>query len=495
MKYTKKGMVAGMKNRTLIQLFEWYLPSEGSLWRETAERAPSLAELGITEVWLPPAYKGTSGKNDVGYGVYDMYDLGEFDQKGSVETKYGTKSEYIVAIKALQSSGLRVYADVVFNHRLGADETERVSAGEYRFDDRSILVDQREIEAWTRFTFKNRGGKYSNFVWNHTHFDGCDWDERAKKKGLYLFDGKSWDEHVDIEMGNYDFLMGADLDFSNGETLSELVSWGKWYLDVTGVDGFRLDAVKHMNFSGIASWLRSMRNYAGKELYAVGEYWNHNLGALAYYIDKTANSIDVFDVPLHYNLHKASNSNGEYDMSKIMSETVVDTRSARAVTFVDNHDTQPGQALQSWVNGWFKPHAYSLILLRQQGLPCVFYGDLYGIPHSKISPVGKKLVTLLKARRDLAYGEQIDYFGDSSVVGFTRLGEERYPFSGLAVVMTDRVGGSLRVCMGERFIGKTLVDCLGNVREKFVVESDGCVTLPVKNGSVSVYVDSRYRAK
>ena len=44
--------------------------------------------LGVTALWLPPAYKGAGGDKDVGYGVYDLYDLGEFNQKGSVPTKY-----------------------------------------------------------------------------------------------------------------------------------------------------------------------------------------------------------------------------------------------------------------------------------------------------------------------------------------------------------------------------------------------------------------------
>lgn len=35
--------------------------------------------------WLPPAYKGIGGKDEVGYGVYDVYDLGEFDQKGTIK--------------------------------------------------------------------------------------------------------------------------------------------------------------------------------------------------------------------------------------------------------------------------------------------------------------------------------------------------------------------------------------------------------------------------
>ncbi len=425
--------------------------------------------------------------HDVGYGVYDMYDLGEFDQKGTVPTKYGTREQYIDAVRALQHAGLRVHADVVFNHRMGADEAETVRAKVYDMNDRSRLIEEREISAWTKFTFPGRAGKYSDFTWDHTHFDGCDYDDTTKQKALYLIDGKSWDDQVDIEFGNFDYLMGADLDLNNPETFSELVRWGKWYLDHTGIDGFRIDAVKHINFIKLLNWIREMREYAGKDLFAVAEYWNPTLSSLLYYLDKTAHSMSLFDVPLHYNFHRASTSNGQFDMSKILEGTLVQTRPDRAVTIVDNHDTQPEQALESWVAGWFKLHAYSLILLRQDGMPCVFYGDLYGIPHSNISAVGSKLETLIKLRSDCAYGEQIDYFNDSNVVGFTRLGEKDVAGSGLAVVMSDGDAGSLRMCMGQDFIGKTLVDRLANSDARVTVGEDGCAIFPVNGGSVSVY--------
>ena len=110
-----------MMNRTMIQDFEWYLPADGRHWRRCAEQAAALKELGITDVWLPPAFKGTGGAEDVGYGVYDTYDLGEFSQKGSVATKYGTREEYLEAVRALQAQGIAVYADIVLNHRMGAD--------------------------------------------------------------------------------------------------------------------------------------------------------------------------------------------------------------------------------------------------------------------------------------------------------------------------------------------------------------------------------------
>jgi hypothetical protein len=53
---------------------------------------------------LPPAYKGASGGYSVGYDTYDLFDLGEFDQKGSVATKYGDKAQLLAAIAALRST-------------------------------------------------------------------------------------------------------------------------------------------------------------------------------------------------------------------------------------------------------------------------------------------------------------------------------------------------------------------------------------------------------
>ena len=61
----------------------------------------------------------------MGYGVYDMYDLGEFDQKGTIRTKYGTKEEYLAAIRAFHAQGIRVYADIVLNHRMCGIEVWR----------------------------------------------------------------------------------------------------------------------------------------------------------------------------------------------------------------------------------------------------------------------------------------------------------------------------------------------------------------------------------
>ena len=111
----------------MIQFFEWNLPDDGKHWKKLKTDAKHLSEIGVSAVWIPPAYKGTSSM-DVGYGAYDLWDLGEFDQKGTVRTKYGTKQELIEAIDELHKYGINVYLDVVLNHKAGADETERFMA-------------------------------------------------------------------------------------------------------------------------------------------------------------------------------------------------------------------------------------------------------------------------------------------------------------------------------------------------------------------------------
>lgn len=472
------------QQETLIQYFEWYLPSDGAHWKRTEAEARRLAALGITGVWLPPAYKGYQGQADVGYGVYDLYDLGEFDQKGTIPTKYGSREEYLAAIRTLQKNGVKVYADIVLNHRMGADEAEEVYAQKSAGNDRNREVSAATpIIAWTRFTFPGRGGKYSDFQWDWTCFDGVDWDDRQDVSGVYQFGGKDWDDQVDKEYGNYDYLMGADLDMSAPKVIEELDRWGKWYLETTGVDGFRLDALKHIRFTFFTHWLGKLRRESGKPLPAIGEYWNGDLGALTYYLDQCGQVMRLFDVPLHYKFHHLSSAGGSMDLRSLFEGTLAGARPGQAVTFVDNHDTQPGQALQSWVSDWCKPLAYACILLRQEGVPCIFYGDLYGIPHDGISPVGA-LPKLLLARKFCAWGQQTDYLDDPDIIGWVRKGKD----SAMAVVLTDGSGGSKRMCVGAEMAGQTFVDLLEGRAEHIQILENGVADFTVNGGSVAVWV-------
>lgn len=474
-------------NKTMMQCFEWYLPNDRNHWKRVGKMAKDLQKAGVTSVWLPPAYKGASGVDDVGYAVYDLYDLGEFNQKHTVATKYGTKDEYLAAIKALQDNGIEVLADVVLGHRMGADEKERIFAyGDNEYDRNQEIAGKKKITVWTKFTFPGRNGKYSDFKWDWTNFHGTDYDAKSQENGIYRFIGKEWDSDVDGEFGNYDYLMGVDLDMSDEEVVEELDHWGRWYLDFTGVDGFRIDAVKHIDFNFFRNWLTKLRQDTGRELFAVGEYWNAELNILKRYIEKTEGALSLFDVPLHFNMFHASRSNGYFDMRYLLKNTLLSYRPDLSVPFVDNHDTQPGQALESFVLEWFKPLAYAIILLRNEGYPCVFYGDYYGIEHDNIPPV-KDLPSLMRLRRDCAYGIMHDYFDDARIVGWTLEGTDDKLNSGLAVLMTVECGGEKKMYVGKNFAGLYFQDALYNVKKKVLIDEDGFGIFKVNDGSVSVY--------
>ena len=474
-------------NGVIMQYFEWYLETNQNLWNEISKNAENLAKIGITALWLPPAYKGIGGKDEVGYGVYDLYDLGEFDQKGTIKTKYGSKEEYINCILSLKQAGIESYADIVLNHKMGADMLQTIPAEKVDWGNHNEIVSGKEIvRVATKFTFPGRKKKYSDFEWNWTHFDGIDYNDKTKEHAIFKFINKEWANEVDEEFGNFDYLMGADIDFQNEEVREELLRWGKWYIETTDVDGFRLDAVKHINAEFYEQWLKELRKDLKEELFAVGEYWSGDVSKLHRYITETNGETSLFDVPLHYNFYNASRDEN-YDLTQILDKTLMKENPSKAVTFVDNHDTQPEQSLQSYVGRWFKLLAYSIILLRDEGYPCVFYGDFYGIKHNDIEKI-EGLKEMITIRKEKAYGKQNDYFDNPSCIGWTREGDEEHIKSGVAVLISNKYDSEKRMYIGKNLVGEEFIDAIGNCEEKVIIDEEGFGNFKVKAKSVSVWV-------
>ena len=478
-----------VENGVMMQYFEWYLPARCGLWNQLKKEAPKLAEKGITALWLPPAYKGYKGDDEVGYAVYDLYDLGEFDQKGTVATKYGTKEEYLAAIDACHQAGIDVYPDIVLNQMVEGDHPENVKVVEYGFDNRNEPVSGKEktIRSLSRFTFPGRKGKYSTFTWNHRHFTGSDTDERSGEHAVFRFSGSEWSTEVDDENGNFDYLLGLDVNFGNPEVVKHLTEWGKWYLDTVKADGFRLDALKHIDRSFFPQWLKEMRKHTGRELFAVGEYWKTDVGKLKAFQEDTGECMSLFDVPLHYAFNNISHSFGLYDLSQIFSGTLTAVDPVHSVTFVDNHDTQPGQALESSVESWFVPLAYALILLRREGYPCIFYGHYYGLESRGGEKFDVILDEMLKVRRNCLYGERHDWFDDPDVIGWTYEGDADHKKSGIAVILSDHEEGEKRMYAGIAHAGETWIDRSGNTDQEVVIDKDGYGVFRCKGGSVSFF--------
>jgi len=137
--------------------------------------------------------------------------------------------------------------------------------------------------------------------------------------------------------------------------------------------------------------------------------------------------------------------------------------------------------------------AYALILLRPDGHPCVYHGDIFPDPESPIGrDLPEKIQTLCSARKQYAYGALKDYFVEKNLIGFVRPGEDKHP-NGCAVVMCNlpesERSGEVGIIMnvGAANVGswKNLLDPSASV----TVAADGSGRFTC-SGQLSVWVKS-----
>ncbi len=486
-------------NGVIIQFFHWYHP--GNIWNEFVEKSEYLRDLGITAAWFPPATKCDLGKEGRGYDVYDLYDLGEFDQKGGIPTRYGTKEEYLNAIQKAQELGISVYADIVLNHRMGADEAEEITVHQVNEENRQeYLGEPFNVSAFTKFTFPGRNKKYSEFVWDHQCFSGIDivHKDNEEIKGIFkIYNeyGTDWTDSVSHQFGNYDYLMGADVEFRNPYVVQELKDWIKWYHETTKVDGFRLDALKHISHEFLKEWITYIKTEIDPDFFVLGEFWKDEAGKISDFFNKMDGLLCCFDAPLHYNFFTASKEGKDYDLTQILHDTFLDHNPVYSVSFVENHDTQKLQALESAVKTWFKPIAYAIILLLEDAYPCIFYPDLFGAEYTDmkddkevkvVMPKVEILPALLQARQQFAHGEQITYFDHPNCIAWVRKGTEEHP--GCIVIISNSEEGYKEIELGTEYAHTKYTDFLKQRADEVITDENGKGTFRVNPGSVSIWV-------
>ncbi|MBG8553736.1 alpha-amylase [Hymenobacter guriensis] len=447
-------------NGVMMQAFYWDVPVStpaGSWWQNLGSKAAELKAAGITALWIPPAYKGGSA-TDVGYGVYDRYDLGEFNQKGTVATRYGTIGQLQSAITSLHGQGIQVYEDMVMNHLTWADAQETVNGN----------------TVYTKFNFPGRGNTYSSYKWSSANFTGT---QQAPNNGWYQW--KSWDFQPYANNDAYDNLLGSEIQYNNNAAnATETINWGNWITGKLQLDGYRLDATKHIYTPYVNQWLDAVKGSSGR--FAVSEAWFRNLQDLNNYATATGGRTSLFDVPLHYTFQDMSNGNGSWDMRGLQFAGFTEANGPLSVSFVDNHDTDHPGALYSPVTN-LKMLAYAYILTREKGYPCVFYRDFYEYG------LGAQIKNLTAIRQANAYGSGFEYtsVNDADVYAYSRAGDATHP--GLLLLLND--GSSARSkTITTPFKSKTLTDKTGNNTSTITTDANGTGVFPVNARSYSVWV-------
>src|SRR6185369_382089 len=326
----------------LMQAFYWDCPrvdgQEFTWWNHVESRLDGLTKAGITALWLPPAGKAANiGGMSMGYDVYDYYDLGIHDQKGSVKTWFGSEEELRRLIKAAHKRKMKVYADLVLNHTNGADRQEF-----------NPIVNQKR---WTGFTPK------SNIFTR-------DWT---------CFNPSPYREDDPGAFGDM-----PDLCHINPRVSTGILNHAKWMVEEIGFDGFRYDFVK-----GFGAWIvRAIHDRQYKrggrkvELFGVGECWAGD-EFIDNWLDSvnswTQNRVGAFDFPLRYRLKDLCDSYG-FSLRRLAEGGVLmKDRPLEAVTFVDNHDFREGETSEI-VNDKLLSYAY---ILTHEGYPCVYWKDWF----------------------------------------------------------------------------------------------------------------------
>ena len=443
--------VASPARDVILQAFYWDVPKDPPWWTVLAGEAKDFAGAGFGALWLPPPYKGGAGVNDVGYGVYDRYDLGEFLQKGTTRTRYGTRQELDAAVLALHAEKIAVYADIVMNHMMGADGTE------------SVVINGKSTKVWSRFDHAGRAGALSGFQWSSARFNGCEqsgWKQWAAWDFQPYYGGDAWDN-----------LLGCEIRYADPAVQDELIAWGKWITEVLALDGYRLDATKHISTPFITRWLAEVKG----ERFAVSEAWLGNLDHLKDYAQRTAAKTKLFDVPLHYLFSEMSQKNGGFDLRRLKNAGFTAARPELSVTFVDNHDTVKAGGLYSPVER-FTLSAYAYILLRQGGVPSVFYKDYAAHKDA--------LKTLIGLRTTHARGKEREHNETApDLYVYSREGEAGA--GGLTLMLND-ASADFAGDVVTPFVNARLKDAISGAAA--TSDASGKARLGVKGGSYAVWL-------
>lgn len=314
---------------------------------------------------------------------------------------------------------------------------------------------------------------------------------------------------MDDQHGNYDYLLFSNIDYTHPEVRQDALNWGGWMVHEVGVAGFRLDAVQHFSFRFTRDWIQKVndvhrRRRDGKDVFIVGEVWTGEFDRITKWLDAVQHpqgpKVYNYDSPLVYNFSRISEDvrnparRKNLDLRTIPHATLFDHRPKAALTLVTNHDTQPGQASAVPMLAEMKGLFYAFVLLRSEGLPCVFWGDMFGTKGPLSEPPGcvnmdargrkrTLIADLMMCRKLFAYGEERYYPDSSNCIAWSRAGVPDIPGSGCVVVLNTEpivnkllarrapvTGQTVRFGLSIGKPGEVWVDVLGTIQEEVVID-------------------------
>jgi len=524
------------KAEVMMQWFE-------TEWEEIYRRLPEMGEFWYDSIWIPSPSKGPTGKGtkwgNVGYNLYDRFDVGGIPQRGSYATRYGDRGQLRQLVRNAHQIDLKINPDVLMNHN-GNGPDFRYYPGmvptDFHVQFAQGHANTLNYKRGPRMDQWSPGNGYGGTLWQElvTLIDirTEDSPRNADPKRFTAKSGSTtpgWD-FVDGtsflrqrgQFSKYPYYPGG---YENENAAKYLDRWIAWLGNEIDFDGLRLDAAKHVEyeFFGLAGngWLHEaqynydqrhgrdgsddvrdtlFKNYLLRDdLLIFGEilsyeselnYWfgNLSLGTAG----NTRNPMRFIDYPLKQKLFDAF-SNGNLGGLAVGGGGLPPEQ---GITYAWGHD----EAGPSKIN-----LAYAYIL-GHIGYPMVYFtGNNItwadnnvrtwmrpGYDSQALGDQFQDVRNMIFVHQNFARGKEFDRWTEGDFFAFERyddLNANNTPNSGeglLLVVLNDSGGNLTRNGISVSFpVGTVLKDYTGRGSDTTVYDSGGPkvnVTVPANSG-------------
>ncbi len=291
-----------------------------------------LQELGITAIWLMPIHPSPSYH---GYDVTDYY---------AVNPEYGTMDDFKRLLEESHKRGIRIIIDLVLNH----------TSSQHK---------------WFKEANNDSNSKYRGFyVWSETD-PGNGW--HPGNHGYYY--GYFWEGM-------------PDLNYTNPEVTAEMLKVTDFWLNDIGVDGFRVDAAKHLieegnireNTPATHEWYKDFYTaYKSQDpdAYTVGEVFGAGSSVVKSY---TGDQLDqIFNFEMSSGFVNSANGGSNSGINSALKFSLQDMPDFNFATFLTNHDQN---RVMSVFNGDIgKAKTAAALMLTLPGTPFIYYGEEIGM--------------------------------------------------------------------------------------------------------------------
>ena len=341
----------------------------GGDWKGLKDNLDYLTGMGVNSVWISGVQMNAQGR-DTRFTPYHQYHPTDFF---NVDPSQGTFQELKDLIDACHARGIYVILDVVINHTADLNGL----FGNNSNDDNGYWVSGNNTFGW--WGTRRHAYPFNELIHFHNNGTINNWD--------------TWPEYLYGQFKGTD-----DLKTDSSHVTYWITEAFKNLIDATDCDGFRVDAIKHVEFNWVIKWADDIRKHAatkGKNDFILfGEYFEYNNTVLASHVKDTGSFNSALFFPMSQNIKNVfiDGAGSGQLTGQLNNASVYGEGATRLVTFIDNHDVNRISQQNGGDTGndisKLRP-ALSFLYLATP-VPCLYYGTEHAFDQGGVANGSKQ---------------------------------------------------------------------------------------------------------